>query len=124
MRVDCSQVTMQEKKKGDDVTCAVTVHVDPGACMFKSRITGRPNGKTVLLEIESGCPCVQELAESLNSVDAFESLKMPYEENPIFRKSGTLLRHATCPIPIAILKCIEASIGLALKKNVKIEYEK
>ncbi|MGD0056654.1 MAG: hypothetical protein ABSB83_02220 [Methanomassiliicoccales archaeon] len=98
--------------------------VDPGVCRFKSRIVGSPEGTIVHLKIESDCPCVQELAEELMSVDSFEALKMPYSNNLVYTKSGKVLNHSTCPVPMAILKCIEAAAGLALKKNVRVEFEK
>jgi len=115
---------MSEKRQKDLGSCDVVVNVGAGVCRFKSMIVGSPDGTIVHLKIESDCPCVQELAEELESVESFEALKMSYSDNPIYLKSGKVLKHSTCPVPMAILKCIEAAAGLALKKNVKVESEK
>jgi hypothetical protein len=115
---------MSEKVQEDLGSCDVVVTVDSGVCRFKSRIVGSPGGTTVHLRIESDCPCVQELAEELKSVEPFGALKMPYSSNPIYLRSGKVLNHSTCPVPMAILKCIEAAAGLALKRSVKMEFEK
>jgi hypothetical protein len=115
---------MSEKGQEDLRSYDVVVNVDSGVCRFKSRIVGSPDDTTVHLKIESDCPCVQELAEELKSVEPSGALRMPYSSNPIYLKSGEFLNHSTCPVPMTILKCIEAAAGLALKRNVEMEFEK
>lgn len=108
----------------DDIGGEVALDVDAGACRFRTRIVGKPEGEKVRLVIESDCPCIKELAKDLKGVVIFEALKLPYSDNPVFLKAGKVLRHSTCPVPIAILKCVEAAAGLALKRDVKVEFEK
>lgn len=103
--------------------CDTVVSVDAGACRFKTKIAGQPDGNSVRLTISSDCPCVRQLAEELKSAEPFEALRMPFSKNPIFSRADRFLRHATCPVPTAILKCIEAASDLALKKSVMIEFE-
>ncbi len=111
-------------ESGDDIGGDAAVNVDAGACRFRTRIEGTPNGNKVTLVIESDCPCVKELAKELKEIGIFEALKLPYSDNPVFAKAGKTLRHSTCPVPVAVLKCVEATAGLALKKDAKIEFEK
>lgn len=101
----------------------MVVKVDPGVCRFKARITSYEKDGGIRCRIESDCPCVQELAKEIDEIDAFDTLRMPYRENPVFSMAGTILKHSTCPIPTAILKCIEATAGLALPRDVTIEFE-
>ncbi|MDD1766965.1 MAG: hypothetical protein LUQ27_00160 [Methanomassiliicoccales archaeon] len=108
----------------DDIAGDAAISVDAGACRFKTRIMGTPKGSKVTLVIESDCPCVKELAKELESLEVFESLRLPYSDNPVFREAGKALRHSTCPVPVAILKCVETAAGLALKRDVKMEFEK
>mgnify|MGYP005834438171 CR=1 FL=1 len=103
--------------------CDAVVSVDAGACRFRTRIVGQPDGNSVRLIISSDCPCVRQLAEELRTAEPFEALRMPFSKNPIFSRAEKFLKHATCPVPTAILKCIEAASDLALKKSVRIEFE-
>jgi len=103
--------------------CIKVVKVDPGVCRFKAKIVSFEEDGKIRCRIESDCPCTQELAKQIEPINPFDALTMPYSENPILREAGKVLKHATCPIPIAILKCIEATAGLALPKDVTIEFE-
>lgn len=115
---------MVSDESRDDIGGDAAIKVDAGACRFRTKIMGTPEGSKVALVIESDCPCVKELAKELKSLEIFESLRLPYSDNPVFRKASKTLRHSTCPVPVAILKCVEAAAGLALKRDVEMEFEK
>jgi len=97
--------------------------VDPGICRFITRISATFDGEKVECEILSDCSCVEELAEEIDAMGPFECLTMPYAENEIYKRAGVLLKHSTCPVPMAILKCMEVASGLAIPRDVKIEFE-
>jgi hypothetical protein len=105
---------------------SVSVCVDPGACRFRSRITAHYDGNGVKLEITSDCPHVKQLAQRISDLELqpFEALKMPWTENIVFIESGKYLKHATCPLPLAMLKCMEAATGLAVKKDISIKFDR
>ena len=98
--------------------------VNPGVCGLTCVITAEENDDSeVVLSAESACPAVKKMMEAL------EQPLDPYEV--CFGKPGTgavyeaaeNLAHAACPIPSAILKCIEAEGGLALPKSVSFDFE-
>ncbi len=108
---------------GTDDDNSIRATVNPGVCQFETTICATYDGEEVELEVCSGCECINELTERINSLDPFTCLSMPYEENDLYRKAGELLKHSTCPIPMAILKCVEAASGLALPRDVELRFE-
>lgn len=43
-------------------------------------------------------------------------------ESAVYRSASEQIRHTACPVPVAILKAIEAEVGLALPKDVTITF--
>ncbi len=101
----------------------VVMNVDPGACRFKAKVIAYMDDEHLHVIIESACPYVKQFEKRLDGLERFDALKMPFSENLIFIRGGETLKHSACPIPTAVIKCAEACAGLALKKNVKLEYE-
>ena len=102
----------------------VKMNVDAGACMFKTIIEGScEDGMTVSLKFDGGCPAVKKLASNMKEANVFEAIATPITENVVFMKCASILTHACCPIPIAIVKICEACGELALKKPVSLSYE-
>ncbi len=101
----------------------VVMNVDPGVCRFKTRLIVKECDDHLCIEMDSACPYVQEFKKSLGKIERYEALKMPFSENIVYRKGGQTLKHSACPLPVAVIKCAEAAAGLALKRNVKLEYE-
>jgi hypothetical protein len=100
----------------------VKVHVEAGVCRFGCYISAYLIDGRVRFEIESDCPNVGKFNDALGYVEPFSALKMPYCENKIFEIAGENLSHATCPLPIAIIKCVEVASGLALARDVSIKF--
>ena len=82
------------------------------------------DGMTATLKIESDCPAVLELAAKIETVDAVKEVFAPFGSSIIFKESTGTLPHATCPVPTAILKTVEAACSLALPADVNIEIKK
>jgi hypothetical protein len=101
----------------------VTMSVDPGVCRFKAKIIAKECDDHICIEMETACPHAQAFQKTLSKVERFDALKMPFSENVVYQKAGETLKHSACPLPAAVIKCIEAASGLALKKNVKFEYD-
>ncbi len=99
----------------------VTVH--SGACGFQTTVlaeTGADYQSKV--KITSTCPHVAKLAETLSSLSIMAELFK--RSNPIVLSTcHAKLPHVTCPVPIGILKCIEASANMALPKDVSIGFK-
>jgi hypothetical protein len=104
-----------------DDTCVTVV---PGICGFTCRIHARKkSSRQVAIEIrESNCLQIQRLADRLSEL-SFKDLFLPLTRNPVYiaaEKSGC---HPSCLIPCAVLKAVEAAMGMALPRTVQIEFE-
>ena len=101
----------------------VVMNVDTGVCRFIARITVHMDDEHLHVMIESGCPYVKEFESKVKLLGRFDAIKMPFTENIVFIRGGESLKHSSCPIPTAVIKCAEACAGFALKRNVKLEFE-
>lgn len=108
-----------------ETTEAVWMNVDPGICGFPCRIMARKNGrKTAEVEVLS-CDCkhIQILSGYLTEL-TLKDIFLPMTRNPVYiaaEKSGC---HASCAIPMAILKAVEVSMGMAAPKDVEIRFQR
>lgn len=94
----------------------ITVEINAGACGLGTTLrTHSSDGRNVTLQVESDCPRVAALGAELTCLDAFEQvlLKPLIETTPALLSARHKL-HTTCPVPVGILKAVEASAGLAL----------
>ena len=100
-----------------------TVKVDPGVCRLHSTIQARTDGMLVEFEVlQSDCPQVRNLKKVLRQMEIWDVMKMPYTENTVYQLCGEVLKHSSCPVPMAMVKCAEAAAELALKKPVTVEF--
>ena len=103
----------------------IEVMVNPGICGLKSTIKAESSDMmNAAITIESECPAVMKLAETVQTVDAMKDIFSPFGTSSVFQKAEAALTHATCPVPTAILKAAEASCSLALPSDVVIKIKK
>ncbi len=102
------------------------VVVDGGACGFATRIRARKGvGRKVLIELESDCELVSALGEKLVELGPFsmrDIMTRGIKGNPIMEAGSATLSHASCPVPVAILKAAEVELGLNVPCDVTIEF--
>ena len=92
------------------------VIVNPGVCGFTTTIeVDKVDKRRVKVVITSDCEMVTELGESFTEVDAGQALKQGQALSEYV--------HATCPVPIAVLKAIEAEAGLTVPCDVVILFD-
>jgi len=80
-------------------------------------------GKIFSVRITTECEMVQKLGKEipeLTMMDAFKKL----QDNPVYKKGATCLRHVACPVPSGILKALEVEAGLNLPRDVSITFVK
>ena len=100
-----------------------TVSVDPGVCRLHSTIQARTDGMQVEFEVlHSDCPQVRNLKKVLRRMEVWDVMKMPFSENTVYQICGEVLKHSSCPVPMAMVKCAEAASEMALKKTVTVEF--
>ena len=102
-------------------TCA---YLNAGVCGFTCRIEAWKIDKSAVgLEVkESECQQIQRFSERVNRLSLRE-LFTPVTRNPVYlaaQKSGC---HASCPIPMAVLKAAEVAMEMALPRDVSLRFE-
>ena len=102
----------------------ISVHVEPGICGFDCTVKAyRIEKRTVKVEIEgSECKQIQRLAAELGEFGVKE-LFMPLTRNPVYAAAEKAGCHSSCAIPAAVLKAVEAAMGMAIARDVRITFE-
>jgi hypothetical protein len=72
------------------------------------------------VRLESQCKQVSKLAAQVGEVDFMETLKAAFGQNRVFLAAAECKLHPSCPVPTAIIKAVEAEVGMAVKKGVTI----
>ncbi len=99
-------------------------NIEAGNCGFHTRVEAEAlENYQVKLKIESDCKHIQKLADDLNKVDAFNEISFRRGDREILAKGAQYCNHASCPVPVGIIKTVEVAAGLALPQIVKIEIE-
>lgn len=99
--------------------------IQPGACGLITVVKATAIGnRKVELSIESACPHVKKLAESLGVVDAYKELSCRREITSIIAAGLEHCTHAACPVPCGIVKAVEVAAGFAVACDVAIHITK
>jgi Family of unknown function (DUF6951) len=102
------------------------VQVGGGACGFTTRIKAMKEGRReVSIELESDCEAVAAFGEKLKEKGPFglrDVMTKGVKGNPIVELGSATLSHASCSVPVAILKAAEVELGLNIPCNVIVEF--
>ncbi len=103
----------------------ICLNVKPGICGFNCVIKADVSGKKIarVKIIESDCTMVQKLSENLDKI-SIKDLFTPLTKNPIFTAAEQAGCHLACPVPVAVVKICEVTLGLAIEKDVNIVFQK
>ena len=97
--------------------------INPGVCGFKTTIeVTKEEKRRVSIIITTDCEQVAGLGKSLKTLEIWEALKHR-SESEIQHQAEKNKLHASCPVPISIIKAIEVEAGLALPRDVSINFE-
>jgi hypothetical protein len=106
----------------DDNHSGPSALIRSGVCGFTVHATAQcEDAVHVSLKIESDCPNYQKVAEELHEVDAFQELFGDKREGTVWKTCDRHSPHASCPVPVGLLKLVEVAAGLALPQTVSIE---
>ncbi len=98
--------------------------VSAGACGYSAVIkVKKREGRRLSLEISSDCVMLKAMAEEIGELDWGKGVLESFATSKIYKAAEKHLKHASCPVPSAVLKTIEVEIGIALPNEVKIEIE-
>jgi len=81
----------------------------------------KQNSQQARVDIRSECGQVLALNEMLHSLDLKDIFMSP-KRNIVFTLSEKAGCHASCPVPLAVLKCAEVEMGLALPRDVIMNF--
>ena len=99
-------------------------NIEAGNCGFHTTVEAEVGEDyQVILKIESDCKHIQKLAEDLKEVNALNEISFRRGSPEILAKGAQYCTHASCPVPVGIIKTVEVAAGLALPQIVKIEVE-
>jgi hypothetical protein len=99
------------------------VVVDAGICGFKAKFeVDKLSTRSVSIVLTSECEMIKRLAEKIKALDWQDTLRSR-EDSAFFRAVFQSIKHIACPVPVAILKAIEAEVGLALPRDVTIHFD-
>lgn len=102
----------------------VRLEIAAGACRFKTVIIGSIlDDGNVKLKVKSECPMIREMCNSMPTWDVIEAVSTRVHENPVIIFAGEHLSHPSCPVPVAIIKVLESTSGMAVKKDVSMVYQ-
>ena len=97
--------------------------VHSGICGFVTVIrTSSEDGQTVTIDYETTCPHAEKARAALKSADAYTELFRKPHETTVYAALSPHLPHTACPLHSGFLKAIEAAAGLALRRNVTMEF--
>ncbi len=101
------------------------VTVDPGVCGFPAVIEVEAvSASRAKVRVKSDCEKAVEAGEALKEVDFFELFKREGDTYSVYRDTVFAMDHITCPIPVAIMKGVEAELGMAVPKDVSMRIDK
>lgn len=103
----------------------VRAEVFAGICGYTTIIeASRDGNRQVSLKIESDCEHVQKLAGELCQVDPFREIGSLNDTPAVLHLAQSCNLHTACPVPIGIIKAVEAAAGLALPADLYIKLSK
>lgn len=103
----------------------IEVTVNPGVCGFKTVIVSRAEDRRhASLEIKTECPNLKPIESEIVTADAYKEVFAKVGHSGIYASVAKHSKHSACPVPMAIVKGIEAACGLALPRDVKVEVKK
>lgn len=103
----------------------IVIQIEPGICGFRTIIqAGRVGDHQIRIDVKSDCSQVTELGKRLKDMEMRDVLEGPIHQNPVYEAAGLCRVHPSCPVPCGVIKAAEVAFGLALEKDVKIEFRK
>lgn len=100
------------------------VCIHPGACGMEVTVeVEKKEGKTFTVRITTECQMVQKLGKEIPELTMMDAFKK-FQDNPVYKKGATCLRHVACPVPSGILKALEVEAEVNLPRDVSITFVK
>jgi len=103
----------------------VKLYVEAGICGFSALVKAEKiDKKHVRVQIKSDCEKVMCFANGVKRLNIIDLFRQPFNTSKVYEKAGQSHLHSSCVIPCAVFKAAEVELGLALKKDVRIVFQK
>jgi len=97
--------------------------IDAGICGKKTTVEAVEIGEfRVRLKIDSDCEIIAKIGKSLAEIDLRDAMKSQVD-SVVYKLASKYGTHASCPVPMAILKAMEVEVGIALARPVFVRFE-
>ena len=98
--------------------------VSPGVCGFQCPIKAQKidKHKVSIENIESDCKQIQQMSRFLDVI-TLKNVFAPVSRNPVFRSAEKAGCHASCIVPMAVLRLVEVAMGMALPGDACIAFK-
>jgi len=73
------------------------------------------------VRVRSDCEMIRKLGAEIPELSMMDAFKRVLD-NPVYRAGSVCLKHVACPVPSGILKALEVEAGLAVPKNVTLQF--
>ncbi len=91
-------------------------------CGLLTQVTAtQADPQRITLHIESECPGIRRIADELSAVDPYDEIAARGANSRLLALGLQHCVHASCPVPVGILKAVEVTAGLDLPKPITIE---
>ena len=98
------------------------VTVEAGSCGFKVMIkVSKLSARRVNIDIIGDCEMDGSFGENLANLD-WHSVLANSGNTLLCKYASRYIKHASCPVPIAVLKAIEIEVGIAVARDVIIHF--
>ncbi|HDO35269.1 MAG TPA: hypothetical protein ENH07_03090 [Nitrospirae bacterium] len=98
--------------------------INSGICGFSTVVkVEKKAGKKFAVTVSSECEMVQKLGAEMPELEFMDAFKR-ITDNPVYVRASVCLKHVSCPVPSGVLKVLEVEAGLAVPKDVHMEFIK
>lgn len=99
------------------------VQVVCGACGFTAEIRVAAKGAAeVAVQVSSDCEAAVRWGETVRRLEWRGPLGRMPAAGEYWHSAWKILKHRTCPLPLALLKAVEVEIGAAVAADVAIRF--
>ena len=98
--------------------------IQPGNCGFTTIVEATMDADVCKLSIVSECKAIQKLAQELTEVNPYQEISFRRNTPQILQMGAKYCTHASCPVPVGIIKAVEVETGMALPMDVSIKFIK
>ncbi len=92
-----------------------------GDCGYNTDVEANMEGNICKLSINSECPHITKMVEEIPEVNPYEEISFRRAMPKIHEAGHKHCTHASCPVPVGVIKAVEVEAGLALPINPTIK---